>query len=79
MKTTDTNPIVAGINATLDDPSVAVYLPIPLAEKLIEIVGGERVTEGAGRWVFPDGHWTWCDDEAVRYALEVAPDLLELA
>ena len=74
-----TNPIIDEINRTVDDPSVAVYLPIPLAGALIELVGGERVSEGLGRWMFPDGYWVWSDEEAVRYALEVAPDLLELA
>lgn len=71
------NPIIAAINSTADDHCATVHLPLPLAYRLIEMVGGERVTEGAGRWTFPDGFWTWDDEEATRYALEVLPDVAE--
>ena len=70
-------PVLAQINATCEDPAVTVHLPVTLAETLIGLTGGERVTEGAGRWIFPDGFWTWHDDEALRYALEVMPDMCD--
>jgi len=74
------NVIIESINRTADDPSVAVYLPIPLARTIIELVGGEAVrtplAPNADKWTFPDGFSTWTMDEALRYALEVAPDVL---
>jgi hypothetical protein len=72
------NPVIAEINRTADDPSVSVHLPVPLAETLIGMVGGERPTEGWGRWIFPDGFRTWDTDEALRYALQVAPGILDV-
>ena len=77
--------ITAKINATADDPSVAVYLPIPLAETLIHMAGGYRPSTIEARrrgmpygvWAFPDAFWTWATDEATRYALEVMPDVLD--
>lgn len=72
-------PLADIINREIDDPSVTIHLPVRLAETLIQLVGGERVSEGAGRWTFPDGFWTWCDDEALRYALYATPDVLDIA
>ena len=76
------NVITESINRSADDPSVSVHLPIPLAISLIHLVGGDSRIAGRRndvQWFFPDGFWTWSCDEAVRYALEVAPDLLEAA
>ena len=74
---TTMNPVLAQINRTADDPSVAAHIPVPLAERLIAMVGGECIAEGPGHWGFPDGFWTWELSEALRYALEVMPDICE--
>ena len=74
------NPFIDRINEQADGPSVAVYLPTPLATQLIELVGGEQIipppAKNARKWRFPDGYEVWTTEEAVRYALEVTPDIL---
>ena len=71
------NPVRESINRHADDPSVSVHVPLPLAECLVQLVGGARSTGSEpGRWSMPDGAWFWELDEALRYALEVMPDLL---
>jgi hypothetical protein len=55
---------------TEDDPrSVAVYLPPNTARAIVTLAGGHREPDG-GRYVFPDGFWTWMLDEAATHALE---------
>lgn len=75
---TRSTPILEAINRAADLPAVTTHVPVALAERLVELAGGERPPEGSpGRWIFPDGFWTWSTDEALRYALEVLPDVVD--
>jgi hypothetical protein len=61
----------------MTDREFTISVPRSLAAELIALVGGERPTTQS-QWSFPDDSTFWETDEALRYALEVMPSILEV-